>query len=272
MASYLDDYYDFFAAVEELSLLYAIPQEPQQPTRTVPLPPRGSGLTMARVGFSHASGPGQFDLVIPGGARLVAQGAPGMERVFSTLLKRHSRPEKGMITIGGIDIGALDLLELRTDVQVLDRPAVVESSIAEYLSLSNPAADPAAMLRALTLVGLDDRIAILPDGMQTVLSSTGYPLSLGKTMQLRLAAAILAEPHILVLSPLFDMVSRNRLQAVFDHFADRPTTIVYFTNRPEDLVLDGFLWLGRERQSIVGDRAAFDGLRRAGAVEASLGR
>lgn len=267
MASYLDDYYDFFAAVEELALLYDIPQEPPQPARTLPLPPRGSGLTMARVGFTHVSGAGQFDLVIPDGSRLVAQGSPGMERVFSTLLKRHRKPDKGLITIGGIDISGLDLLELRTDVQVLDRPAVVECTIAEYLRLANPDADPSAMMRALQLVGLDDRIAMLPDGMQTVLSSTGYPLSLGKTMQLRLAAAVLGEPRILVMSPLFDMVTRNRLQAVFDHFAKTQTTILYFTNRPEDLTLDGFLWLGRERQSVVTDRASFDTLRRTGEAE-----
>jgi putative ABC transport system ATP-binding protein len=272
MASYIDDYYDFFAAVEELALLYGIPQEPPQPARTIPLPARGSGLTMARVGFSHTGGSGQIDLTIPDGARLVAQGSPGMERVFSTLLKRHRKPDKGLITIGGIDISALDLLELRTDVQVLDRPAVVECTIAEYLSLANPSADPAAMMRALQLVGLDDRIAMLTDGMQTILSSTGYPLSLGKTMQLRLAAAVLAEPRILVMSPLFDMVTRNRLQAVFDHFASTPTTVIYFTNRPEDLTLDGFLWLGRERQTIVTDRASFDALRYSATAEADNGK
>ena len=261
MASYVDDYYDFVAAIEELSLLYAIPQEPPPPARTVPLPPRGSALTMTHVTFHQPAGPVRIDIAIADGSRLVAQGSPGMERGFSTLLKRHRKPDKGLITIGGIDIAALDLLELRTDVQVLDRPAVVESTIEEYLELAAPGADPAAMLRALTLVGLHDRIALLPDAMQTVMSSTGYPLSLGKTMQLRLAAAILAQPRILVLSPLFDMVSRPRMQAVFDHFRALSTTIIYFSNRPEDVDLDGFLWMGREQQRLVGTRGEFDALR-----------
>jgi putative ABC transport system ATP-binding protein len=165
----------------------------------------------------------------------------------------------------------LDVLELRSDVQVLDRPAVVESTISEYLQLAQPDADPAAMLRALRLVGLEDRIGLLPDGMQTMLSSTGYPLSLGKTMQLRLAGAVLAEPRILVLSPLFDMVTRARLNAVFEHFKGKPTTIVYFSNRPEDMTLDGFLWLGRTEQKIVTDRAEFDRLRESAGREASRG-
>jgi putative ABC transport system ATP-binding protein len=269
MSSYIDDYYDFVAAVEELSLLYAIPQEPPPPARIAALPPRGSGLKMAHVGLELPAGPARIDLSIADGQQLVAQGSPGMERVFSTLLKRHLKPDKGLITIGGVDIAALDALELRSDVQVLDRPAVVESTIAEYLALAEPDAGPAAMVDALKLVGLEDRIALLPDGMQTVLSSTGYPLSLGKTMQLRLAAAVLARPRMLVLSPLFDMVTRARLLAVFAHFAGSGTTIVYFSNRPEDVTLDGFLWFGREEQRIVSDRREFDALRTAAGREAA---
>lgn len=269
LSYYLDDYYDFVAAIEELALLYDIPQEQAPKGRAVALPPSGSALTLAHVALRHNDEPVRFDFAIPDGTRLVAQGSPGMERVFSELLKRHLKPDKGIITIAGVDISALDLLELRNDVQILDRPAVVESSIVEYLALSDGRADSAAMMQALHLVGLDDRIAMLPDGMQTVLSSTGYPLSLGKTMQLRLAAAVLARPRILVLSPMYDMVTRARLKAVFAHFANTTTTIVYFSNRPEDMTLDGFLWLGRERQAIVTARTDFDILRATGGREAS---
>ncbi|MEY3268757.1 MAG: hypothetical protein RL480_1517 [Pseudomonadota bacterium] len=261
LASYIDDLYDLVAAIDELALLYAIPQEPMPQSSTPVLRLSNSALALSNVQFDHVSGPVQYDLEIPAGVRLVAQGSPGMESSFSMLLKRHLRPTKGIIIIGGVDIVALDTLELRSDVQVLNRPAVVESTISEYLRLANPDADPPAMIKALQLVGLEDRIAMLPDGLQTMLSSTGYPLSLGKTMQLRLAAAILAEPRILVLSPLYDMVSQQRLQAALDSFAAKRTTIIYFSNRPEDVTLDGYLWIGRTRQMIVRDRADFEALR-----------
>ncbi len=272
LASYIDDLYDLVAAVEELALLYAIPQEPMPKSGTLMLRLGSSALSLANVQFDHMSGRVQYDFQIPAGARLVAQGSPGMESSFSMLLKRHLRPGKGIIAIGGVDIAALDTLELRSDVQVLNRPAVVESTITEYLRLANPDADPPAMIRALQLVGLEDRIAMLPDGLQTVLSSTGYPLSLGKTMQLRLAAAILAEPRILVLSPLFDMVAKQRLQAALDSFIGKRTTIIYFSNRPEDLTLDGYLWLGRTKQAVVRDRDEFDALRRSQQEEAGDAR
>jgi putative ABC transport system ATP-binding protein len=96
-------------------------------------------------------------------------------------------------------------------------------------------------------------------------------LSLGKTMQLRMAAAILSRPRILVLSPVFDMVAKARLEVAIDAFAETDTTVIYFSNRPEDMSLGGFLWLGRETQRVVQDRAAFDHLRTGGGEEVTDG-
>jgi putative ABC transport system ATP-binding protein len=144
---------------------------------------------------------------------------------------------------------------------VLDRLNLVETTIEQYLALSNAGRDPAEITAALRLVGLEDRIAMLPEGMQTMLSSNGWPLSPPKTMQLKLAAAILSHPRILVLSPVLDMVPLHRLEDVFRHFSASKTTLIHFTNRPDDITLDGFLWLGREQQTLIKERSTFDRLR-----------
>ncbi len=260
LGTYLDSLYTLVASVEELALLYGIPQEPPPPARA--MVPAGAALGLTGVRFRHLSGAVCYDIEIPAGSRLVAQGAPGMERAFADLLKRHLRPDSGLITLGGVDIAVMDILRLRSEITVLDRSYIVESSIADYLRLADPDQQPAAMIEALRLVGLEDRIAMLPDGLDTKLSSTGWPLSVAKTMQLKLAAAILSAPRILVLSPLFDIVTVSRLQAVFGHLAKAGTTIIYFSNRPQDMTLDGFLWVGREAQAIVASRDEFDFLRR----------
>lgn len=261
--SYLDDYYDLVASIEELSLLYGLQQE--APAASNLAPPRGGALVMNSVRFAIAAGECDMNLEIPQGSRLVCQGVPGMERAFAELLKRLERPDTGLITLGGVDISLMDPLALRADIVVLDRAAIVESTIAEYLRLANPAKNAADQMAALRLVGLEDRLALLPDGIHTTLSTTGAPFTTAKMMQLKLAAAILSEPRILVLSPLFDTVSRARLRAVIEHFRGTETTILYFSNRPEDLVLDGYLWLGLDRQLITRDRADFDAIRgRAG--------
>ena len=95
--------------------------------------------------------------------------------------------------------------------------------------------------------------------LQRSFSSSRHQLF--QELQLKLAAAILSEPRLLVLSPLFDTVPRPRLNAVFEHFRDLPTSILYFSNRPEDVVLDGWLWLGLEEQRLVRDMREFDALR-----------
>ncbi len=264
LGTYLDSFYTLVASVEELALLYAIPQEPLPDKRQRAPEPGHAGLELTNLRFGHLAGPVRMDLAIPAGMRLLAQGAPGMERAFSNLLKRLQVADSGLISIGGIDIGAIDVLALRRDVIVLDRPFIVESRISDYLRLSSAGGDPAEVMAALRLVGLHDRIAMLPDGLETSLSSTGWPLSLAKTMQLKLAAALLSKPRILVLSPLFDIIAADRLQAVFDHLAGSGMTLIYFSNRPEAVSLDRFLWLGRDDQKIVDARADFDALRRSG--------
>lgn len=269
---YFESFYDIVVSMEELDLLYSLPQEPRGPDAPLLDRPARADLRLENVRFESHYGDIRLDLAIPEGAKLVANGDPGMERLFADFLKRHEKPSSGLALLGGVDIAAIDILKLRSDIIVLDRPNIVETSIAQYLQLANATGDPTAPAEALKLVGLYDRIAMLPDGMQTQLSITGWPLSLPKAMQLKLAGAILSQPRILVLSPLYDMVSRHRMDDVFAHFRNSRTTILYFTNRPEDVALEGFLWLGRQQQHILDSRRDFDDFRaKAGKGPADAG-
>lgn len=258
---YLDYFYDLVAGLDELDLIYSLPQEPRGEQAARNDRPARADLKLDNVCFAHDFGEVRFDFAIPEGSNLVASGDPGMERLFSNFLKRHQKPQSGLATFGGVDIASIDILKLRSDIIVLDRPNIVETSIAEYLELSNGSGDPTAIPEALRLVGLYERIAMLPAGMQTLLSTTGWPLSLPKAMQLKLAGAILSRPRILVLSPLIDMVSLHRIQAVFRHLENSRTTLIYFTNRPEDIRMDGYLWVGRQEQRILTHVREFDELR-----------
>lgn len=269
LSTYTDDFYKLVASVEELSLLYSIPQEARiagkaasgTPTRILADPKRAGELVFSRVATTLSTGSCLLDFSIPSGSRLIAQGIPSMERRIVNLLKRQVKPDSGLISIGDVDVGGLDILLLRSDITVLDRPNIVEATVENYLKLADPNADPVELMAAIRLVGLEDRIAMLPDGLQTRMSFTGYPLSVAKTMQVKLAAAILARPKVMVLSPLYDTVPVMWLNRVFAHFEDKQTTILYFSNRPEALKLDGYLWVGPDRQTIVTDWADFDALR-----------
>ncbi|MBX9858083.1 MAG: ABC transporter ATP-binding protein [Sphingomonas sp.] len=254
---YLDVFYDLVTAVEELGLLYAIPQE-------VPGRVTGPGEAVGDLVFADVRiGDIRLDCTIPYRAKLIAAADSDTQRAFALLLKRHRPPDSGFITLGGAELSVLDAYHLRSDVIVLDRPTIVECSVRDYLELCSPDDDPSSMMAALQLLGIDRRIGQLPQGLDTILPSTGWPLSLPDMMRLKLAGALLSRPKLLLLSPLFDMVPADELARIFAALEQLPTTVIYFTNRNNPPVLDGYLWVGRDRQWIESDRAAFNALRRA---------
>ncbi|HEV2567835.1 ABC transporter ATP-binding protein [Sphingomonas sp.] len=238
---YLDTFYDLVASSEELSLLFAIPQEP---ARSGGERPRDGAVRLRGVAVDGAA----FDFELRAGEQLVAVPEPGIDRLLAMVLKRHVTPTQGLVSVGGADLGVLDMYLLRSEVMVLDRPSIVEVTIRDYLTLAAPDAPPSAMLDALELVGLMERIATLPKGLDTQLAASGWPLSIGEMMELKLANALLSRPRVLMLGQLFDVMPSERLLQVLDLLRRSGTSVILCTGRPEAITLDGWFWLGRERQ------------------------
>ncbi|WBH17977.1 ABC transporter transmembrane domain-containing protein [Sphingomonas radiodurans] len=249
---YLDTFYDLVASSEELSLVFAIPQE-HLPT-TSRQGPQDGAIALRSVRLDNAC----FDFAVKSGEQLVTVPDPGADRLLAVLLKRHVTPEHGLVTVGGSDLGGLDMYLLRSEVVVLDRPTIVEVTIREYLSLAAPEASAAAMLDALDAVGLSARITSLGEGLDTPLASSGWPLTAAEVMQLKLANALLACPKVLVLSTLFDVMPPRRLREVLARLKTAGTTVLLCTGRPGAIALDGWLWLGREGQRRFASQAELD--------------
>jgi putative ABC transport system ATP-binding protein len=258
---YLDTFYDLVASSEELSLLFAIPQEAEVRGENGP---RDGSIKLSDVVLGDA----RYDLALASGEQLVAVAEPGAERYLAMLLKRHSVPNRGLIRIGGGDLGAFDMYHLRSEVMVLDRSTIVEVTIREYLRLASGAGLDGAM-DALTTVGLERRLASLPLGLDTLLGSSGYPLSVGETMALKLTNALLVRPKLLLLGQLYDLLPPERLAAALRVLKAQGTTVLLCTGRPEDLALDGFLYLGLTEQRrfarLADLKAAYDREDRDGA-------
>lgn len=239
---YLDSLYDLVASAEELSLLYAIPQEGA--VRTSGKAPSDGAVRLDGVVTEGA----RFDFALAAGEQLVMRADGEAERQLAMVLKRHVVPERGLVTVGGADIATFDMYLLRSEVMVLDRPTIVEVTIRDYLTLAASSADAAAMLGVLDIVGLRQRVAALPHGLDTPLAASGYPLSIGEVMALKLANALLVGPHVLMLSQLYDLIPSDRLAAILRRLKTGGTTVLLSTGRPEDIVLDGWFHLEPDRQ------------------------
>jgi len=239
---YLDTLYDLVASAEELSLVFAIPQE--QAVAAAGQAPADGAVRLEGVAIEDA----RFDFAVAAGEQLVTLADGGAERLLAMVLKRHNVPERGLVTVGGTDLATFDMYLLRSEIMVLDRPTIVEVTIREYLALGAAGAMSGGMLDALDAVGLRERIARLPHGLDTQLAGSGYPLSIREVMALKLANALLVQPRVLMLSQLYDLIPAQRLADVLQRLKAAETTVLLCTGRPEDIALDGWFRLEPHRQ------------------------
>lgn len=251
IGAYLDITYDLVAASEEIGLIFLIDQEEKKPNATDE-PADGTLQFREALFSSERGGTTEFNILIPTKSHLRAIAEDHeTQRFFTHALKRHMKPKRGMITVGGQDIININSFKLRSDVIVLDRPTMVDTTIREYLQLANPELSSSAALLILEKVGLNDRIAALPEGLDTPLSTTGWPLSLAEAMALKLAGAIIKRPRILLLTPLFDMLDPDMLLRIGDELAADDTTTIHFTARNIGGDHTQYFWLGRKEQKII---------------------
>lgn len=196
-------------------------------------------MTGVSVAFPGRIGPVVADLDLEVGdgehVALVGPSGSGKSTVLSLLLG-FARPTAGTITLGGIDLRALDIDDWRRLVAwVPQRPHLVHGSIADNLALAAPDASPGRLAEVVALVELDHLVDALPEGLATPVGDAGVTLSAGERQRLALARAVLRDaPVVLLDEPVahLDARAEARLAASLGPWlADR--TVVIAAHRPE---------------------------------------
>ncbi len=121
----------------------------------------------------------------------------------STLLSLISgiyTPQSGSIRIGEWDVRSLDLAELRGRMAVVtQRTDLFRGSIADNIALARRDCTPAEIAEAARLAGLQDWIASLPQGYNTILTDGGANLSGGQRQRLSIARSLLRNSSLVLL-------------------------------------------------------------------------
>lgn len=195
-------------------------------------------VTLDDVGYTFDRAPvlDGVTLHLSAGERVAIVGGSGVGKsTIADLLVRHADPQRGTVRLDGIDVRALSLDTLRRFVLVVEtEPFVFHASLAANLRVAAPAADDAALCRALELVGLGAWLATLPDALATVLGERGRAMSSGERQRLALARAVLADPRVLVLdeaTSALDPATEGAILASMDAWLAR-RTVVLITHRP----------------------------------------
>lgn len=213
-------------------------------------------------GYAEARRPALADVrfVLRPGERVAVTGANGSGK--STLVKLLCglyAPTAGSLRAGAVDLAGVAPAAWRARVAVLLQDAqVFELSVRDNLRSGLDLAD-AALWQALALVGLEERVRALPDGLATMCSrrhAGGVEWSAGEARRLLLARALARPADLVLLDEPFDGVdpaTAARLAAALR--THRPDAIlVVVDHRPEALqVADRALTLADGR--LVADRS-----------------
>jgi ABC-type bacteriocin/lantibiotic exporter with double-glycine peptidase domain len=207
MGKQLEALYDMLAAVDKLGYLSDLPAEPNGPA-SIADTNMGMNLAIRDLDFGyHTDRPVLHSLEwrIEAGERIgiFAQSGSGKTTLFNVLYGLRE-PANGIIEMDGLALRELKREALRSQVSLIRNPEIFHGTVLENVSLGRPEVDIAEARRALQRAGLLDDVQRLQNGLDTVLSPDGYPLSSGQAIRLMFARALVKNPRLLLVDESLD--------------------------------------------------------------------
>jgi ATP-binding cassette, subfamily B, bacterial len=171
-----------------------------------------------------------IDLTVPAGTRTAVVGETGAGKTtLGYLVARLYEPQKGRVTIDGVDVRDASLASLAATVGVVSQETYLfHASVRENLRFACPDATDAEIEDAARTARIHDLIASLPDGYETIVGERGYRFSGGEKQRMAIARTVLRNPPVLVLDEAtssLDTQTEAAVQAELERLAEGRTTI-----------------------------------------------
>lgn len=172
-----------------------------------------------------------IDLDIKSGETVAFVGPSGAGKsTLVALLPRFYSTDSGRITIDGHDIRDLTLNSLRQQIGVVQQDVFLfGGTVRENIAYGKLDATDSAIREAATRARLDEMIANLPDGLDTVIGERGVKLSGGQKQRLSIARMFLKNPPILILdeaTSALDTETERAIQESLTELSRGRTTLV----------------------------------------------
>jgi ATP-binding cassette subfamily B protein len=172
-----------------------------------------------------------IDLSIRAGETIAFVGPSGAGKTtICSLLPRFYDVEGGRITIDGIDIRQMTLASLRGQIGIVQQDVFLfAGTLRENIAYGKLTASEDEIVEAARRARLDEMIARLPDGLDTVIGERGVKLSGGQKQRLAIARMFLKNPPILILdeaTSALDTETERAIQASLAELSKGRTTLV----------------------------------------------
>jgi ATP-binding cassette subfamily B protein len=171
---------------------------------------------------SFTAEPGQLvALVGPSGAG---------KTTITSLLARFVDPHAGSVRIDGHDLRDLTLPSLSDAIgSVFQDNFLFHATVGENLRVGNPSATEEMLERVVRQAFLDELIAELPEGFETLVGERGHRLSGGEKQRFAIARVMLKDPPILILDEAtshLDTASERMIQTALNTLFRERTSLV----------------------------------------------
>ena len=142
-----------------------------------------------------------FNFEIKNGQSVAFIGSTGSGKsTIVNLICKFYDPTSGDIFLDGINYKNIDKTCLYNNLgYVLQQPQLFSISIKENIKFGNENATDEEIMEICNLLGIDEFISKLPDGIDTVIGESGYNISSGQKQLISFARALIKNPKLLIL-------------------------------------------------------------------------
>ncbi len=224
---------DLQAGLGAVIRLRQVLSSPPEPVGGASLPSGSLDLEFRDLHFSYTEGSfalAGVDLVVPAGETMAFVGRTGSGKsTLASLISRAVDPPAGSLFLGGVDVLEVDLQELRRTVGVVtQRTEIISGTLAENITLFDEV--PRERIEEVVVeLGLDDWVAGLDDGLDTLLGAGGTTLSAGEEQLLAFARLLIRDVEVVVLDEAtarMDPLTESRVVSASDRLLQGRTGIL----------------------------------------------
>ena len=142
-----------------------------------------------------------FNFEIKNGQSVAFIGSTGSGKsTIVNLICKFYDPTSGDIFLDGINYKNIDKTCLYNNLgYVLQQPQLFSISIKENIKFGNENATDEEIMEICNLLGIDEFISKLPNGIDTVIGESGYNISSGQKQLISFARALIKNPKLLIL-------------------------------------------------------------------------
>lgn len=190
------------AGVKRINAFLAQPERAAQAAESAAVPRGDVAVDHVTFGYDGRTVLSDLSFTVRAGeqATLVGRTGAGKSTVFKLLLGLY-RPEKGTVTIGGVDVSQITDRQRRSCIGCVEQHfARVPGTVLDQITLGDPRITRDRARKAAQLAGLDAAICAFPDGYDT--RCTDGMFSQGEWQLLSIARAAAADPAVLLLDEI----------------------------------------------------------------------